>query len=50
MPRVLLGVTGGIAAYKAVEFARLAIKAGHAVRAIQTPASEHFLGRAACVN
>ncbi|HEV3129987.1 MAG TPA: flavoprotein, partial [Solirubrobacteraceae bacterium] len=46
MARLLLGVTGGIAAYKAVEFARLAIKAGHAVRALQTPASEHFLGRA----
>src|SRR5947209_1775722 len=46
MARLLLGVTGGIAAYKAVELARLAIKAGHTVRAIQTPASEHFLGRA----
>src|ERR1700736_3786246 len=46
MARLLLGVTGGIAAYKAVEFARLAIKAGHAVRVLQTPASKHFLGRA----
>src|SRR5205807_1729922 len=46
MARLLLGVSGGIAAYKAVEFARLAIKAGHSVRAIQTPASEQFLGRA----
>jgi phosphopantothenoylcysteine decarboxylase/phosphopantothenate--cysteine ligase len=46
MARVLLGVTGGIAAYKAVELARLAIKAGHAVRAIQTPTSQRFLGRA----
>ena len=46
MARLLLGVTGGIAAYKAVELARLAIKAGHTVRAIQTPAGEHFLGRA----
>lgn len=46
MARLLLGVTGGIAAYKAVELARLAIKAGHSVRAIQTPAAERFLGRA----
>lgn len=46
MARVLLGVSGGIAAYKAVELARLATKAGHAVRVLQTPASERFLGRA----
>jgi len=46
MARLLLGVTGGIAAYKAVEFTRLAIRAGHSVRAIQTPASERFVGRA----
>ena len=32
MARLLLGVSGGIAAYKALETARLAIKAGHAVR------------------
>src|SRR5581483_3639133 len=46
MARVLLGVSGGIAAYKALETARLAIKAGHAVRVIQTPAGERFVGRA----
>ena len=46
MARLLLGVSGGIAAYKALETARLAIKAGHAVRVIQTPASERFVGRA----
>ncbi|HEX6458984.1 MAG TPA: bifunctional phosphopantothenoylcysteine decarboxylase/phosphopantothenate--cysteine ligase CoaBC [Thermoleophilaceae bacterium] len=46
MARVLLGVTGGIAAYKAVEVARLAIKAGHSVRVVQTPASLSFVGRA----
>jgi phosphopantothenoylcysteine decarboxylase/phosphopantothenate--cysteine ligase len=39
-------VSGGISAYKALETARLAIKSGHAVRVIQTPASEHFLGKA----
>jgi phosphopantothenoylcysteine decarboxylase/phosphopantothenate--cysteine ligase len=46
MARLLLGVSGGIAAYKALETARLAVKTGHAVRVIQTPASERFVGRA----
>ena len=46
MARLLLGVTGGIAAYKAIELARLAIKAGHAVRVIQTEASTRFAGTA----
>jgi phosphopantothenoylcysteine decarboxylase / phosphopantothenate---cysteine ligase len=44
--RLLIGVSGGIAGYKAIEVARLAIKAGHAVRVIQTPTSERFVGRA----
>ncbi len=46
MARILLGVTGGIAAYKALELARLATKAGHAVRVIQTEASTRFVGTA----
>ena len=46
MARILLGVTGGIAAYKALEFTRLATKAGHAVRVIQTEASTRFVGTA----
>jgi phosphopantothenoylcysteine decarboxylase/phosphopantothenate--cysteine ligase len=46
MARLLLGVTGGIAAYKALELARLATKAGHAVRVIQTEASTRFVGTA----
>jgi phosphopantothenoylcysteine decarboxylase / phosphopantothenate---cysteine ligase len=46
MARLLLGVSGGIAAYKALETARLAVKRGHAVRVIKTPASERFVGRA----
>ena len=46
MARVLLGVSGGIAAYKALETARLAVKAGHAVRVIQTDASVRFVGTA----
>jgi phosphopantothenoylcysteine decarboxylase/phosphopantothenate--cysteine ligase len=44
--RLLLGVSGGIAAYKALELARLAIGAGHAVRVIQTEASTRFVGTA----
>ena len=46
MARILLGVSGGIAAYKAVELVRLATGAGHAVRVLQTPASLRFVGRA----
>jgi phosphopantothenoylcysteine decarboxylase/phosphopantothenate--cysteine ligase len=46
MARVLLGVSGGIAAYKALELVRLATKAGHAVRVIQTPTSQRFVGAA----
>jgi phosphopantothenoylcysteine decarboxylase/phosphopantothenate--cysteine ligase len=46
MARILLGVSGGIAAYKALELTRLATKAGHAVRVIQTPASRRFVGPA----
>src|SRR5215210_115798 len=45
MARILLGVTGGISAYKAVELVRLATKAGHSVRVVQTPASLRFVGR-----
>jgi phosphopantothenoylcysteine decarboxylase / phosphopantothenate---cysteine ligase len=46
MARLLLGVSGGIAAYKALETARLAVKAGHAVRVVQTDASTRFVGTA----
>src|SRR3954451_20091118 len=46
MARILLGVTGGISAYKAVELTRLAGKAGHSLRVIQTPSSLEFVGRA----
>ncbi len=44
MARVLIGVSGGIAAYKVVPTARLLIGAGHAVRVIQTPNSRRFVG------
>src|SRR5919112_1528992 len=46
MPRILLGVCGGIAAYKSLEFTRLALKAGHSVRVVQTEASTRFVGQA----
>jgi phosphopantothenoylcysteine decarboxylase/phosphopantothenate--cysteine ligase len=46
MARILLGVSGGIAAYKALELVRLATAAGHALRVIQTPASRRFIGPA----
>jgi phosphopantothenoylcysteine decarboxylase/phosphopantothenate--cysteine ligase len=46
MARILLGVSGGIAAYKAVELVRLATGAGHAVRVVQTATSLRFVGAA----
>ncbi len=46
MARLLLGVSGGVAAYKALLAARLAVKHGHSVRVIQTPASVKFVGPA----
>jgi phosphopantothenoylcysteine decarboxylase / phosphopantothenate---cysteine ligase len=46
MARLLLGVSGGISAYKALETARLAIKAGHSVRVVQTEAGSRFVGPA----
>jgi phosphopantothenoylcysteine decarboxylase / phosphopantothenate---cysteine ligase len=46
MARILLGVTGGIAAYKALELARLATKEGHAVRVLLTQAAKRFVGPA----
>src|ERR1700759_752321 len=46
MARLLLGVSGGIAAYKALEAARLAVKRGHSVRVVQTPTAGLFVGGA----
>ena len=46
MARILLGVSAGIAGYKALEFARLATRAGHAVRVVQTPDAHRFVGAA----
>jgi phosphopantothenoylcysteine decarboxylase/phosphopantothenate--cysteine ligase len=46
MARILLGVSGGIAAYRALELARLATRAGHGVRVLMTPAASRFVGAA----
>ena len=43
MARILLGVTGGIAAYKACELVRLLVKAGHDVIPLVTPGAERFV-------
>jgi phosphopantothenoylcysteine decarboxylase/phosphopantothenate--cysteine ligase len=40
---VLLGVTGGIAAYKACELVRLLVKGGHEVVPLVTPATDEFV-------
>ena len=46
MARILLGVSGGIAAYKALELARLATLAGHGVRVLMTETATRFVGAA----
>ena len=46
MARILLGVSGGIAAYKALELARLAARGGHGVRVLMTPTATRFVGAA----
>ena len=43
MARVLLGVSGGIAAYKACEVCRLLVKSGHEVIPLVTPGAERFV-------
>ncbi|HEV7708877.1 MAG TPA: bifunctional phosphopantothenoylcysteine decarboxylase/phosphopantothenate--cysteine ligase CoaBC [Asanoa sp.] len=42
--RVVLGVGGGIAAYKAAELLRLFTESGHRVRVIPTASALHFVG------
>ena len=41
--KILLGVTGGIAAYKSAELVRLFVKAGAEVRVVMTPAAREFV-------
>ena len=43
MARILLGITGGIAAYKACELVRLLVRAGHDVLPLPTPGAERFV-------
>jgi phosphopantothenoylcysteine decarboxylase/phosphopantothenate--cysteine ligase len=43
MARVLLGVTGGIAAYKSCDLVRLFVKGGHDVIPLITPGAERFV-------
>ncbi|TNE84148.1 MAG: phosphopantothenoylcysteine decarboxylase [Deltaproteobacteria bacterium] len=41
---ILLGVSGGIAAYKACELVSRMVKQGHRIRVIMTPSATHFVG------
>src|ERR1044072_2678538 len=45
-PRVVLGVSGGIAAYKACELLRRLTESGHGVRVVPTASALHFVGAA----
>jgi len=46
LKRIVLGVTGGVAAYKAAELARLLVKSGIDVQVVCTRAALHFVGAA----
>ena len=41
--KIVLGLTGGIACYKAAEFARALVKAGASVQVVMTDAARHFI-------
>lgn len=41
--QILLGVTGGISAYKTAELVRLLVKQGHTVQVVMTEAATHFI-------
>ncbi|MFJ1579835.1 bifunctional phosphopantothenoylcysteine decarboxylase/phosphopantothenate synthase [Streptomyces sp. NPDC088182] len=45
-PKVVLGVAGGIAAYKACELLRRLTESGHDVRVVPTDSALHFVGAA----
>ncbi|MFI9615497.1 bifunctional phosphopantothenoylcysteine decarboxylase/phosphopantothenate--cysteine ligase CoaBC [Streptomyces sp. NPDC052023] len=45
-PKVVLGVSGGIAAYKACELLRRLTESGHDVRVVPTASALHFVGAA----
>ena len=44
--KVLLGVTGSIAAYKAAELLRIFVSRGYTVKVVMTEAAEKFIGKA----
>lgn len=46
MSRIVLGVSGGVAAYKAALLLRVFTEAGHDVRVVPTPGALHFVGAA----
>ncbi|MGY1707293.1 bifunctional phosphopantothenoylcysteine decarboxylase/phosphopantothenate--cysteine ligase CoaBC [Geodermatophilus sp. SYSU D00697] len=46
MARIVLGVSGGVAAYKAALLLRAFTEAGHDVRVVPTPSALHFVGAA----
>src|ERR671936_459998 len=41
---IMVGVCGGVAAYKACELVRLLVRGGHDVQVVQTPDSQRFVG------
>src|SRR5436305_4982493 len=41
---ILVGVSGGVAAYKTCELVRLLVRAGRDVQVVMTPAAERFVG------
>ena len=41
--KILLGITGSIAAYKAIYLVRLLVKAGAEVKVIMTPSAKDFV-------
>jgi len=43
LKKLILGITGGIAAYKAAELARIFVRAGTEVQAVMTPAAAEFI-------
>ncbi|HKB44131.1 MAG TPA: flavoprotein, partial [Chitinophagaceae bacterium] len=43
--KILLGITGSIAAYKSILLVRLFVKAGAEVRVIMTPSSNDFVSK-----
>lgn len=46
MPRIVLGVAGGVAAYKSISLARLLIESGHEIIVVPTPSALNFVGKA----